>query len=186
MGGSLRVVKDATADAQITHTVVNGALKATAGSGGVLSKFEAAAPFVEKVVPWAQKAAPVVQKVAVPIAVVAGGAKATYEFSQGEHREGSQTLGSTGGAIGLAWAGAEGGAAVGTLICPGVGTVIGGAVGAIGGGIAGSAAGKYIGGWIHDGIMSIGSLFNRSSSGHQQTASSAPQVRGLAPALAPG
>jgi hypothetical protein len=186
MGGSttLKVVKDATGDVKTTHMITSGALKATASSGNVLSKIEAAAPFVEKVVPWAEKAAPIVEKAAVPLAVIAGGTKATYEFSQGHHREGSQTLGSTGGAIGGGIAGAEGGAAIGTLICPGVGTVVGGVIGGIGGGFAGSAAGKYVGGWIHDGIAGISNWFNHSSSGQTHTASPAPQVRGLAPALA--
>ncbi len=40
------------------------------------------------------------------------------------------------------WGGMEGGAAIGTLICPGVGTVIGGILGGIGGGL--------FGGWLVD------------------------------------
>jgi len=186
MGGSttLKVVKEATSDLKTTHMVANGALQATAKSGTLLSKFEAATPFVEKAVPWAEKAAPIVEKWAVPVAVVAGGAKATYEFSQGHHREGSETLGSTGGAIGGAIGGAELGGTIGTFICPGVGTAVGGFIGGVGGGIAGSAAGKKIGGWIHDGIAGISSWFNHSSSGQQQPSTPAPQNRNLAPAPA--
>lgn len=187
MGGSttLKVVKDAASDLKTTHMITNGAIKATANSGKVLSRFEAATPFLEKAVPWAEKAGPIVEKAAIPIAVVAGGAKATYEFSQGHNREGSQTLGSTGGMIGGGIAGAEGGAAIGTLICPGVGTAIGGVIGGIGGGFAGSAAGKYVGGWIHDGVVGISHWFNHSSSGQQpQTPAPAPQNRGPAPAPA--
>lgn len=186
MGGSttLKVISDVAGDAKIGQTVATGAIKGVAASKGVLSSIESAAPFVENVVPWAEKAAPVVEKWAVPVAVVAGGAKAAYQFSGGHNREGSQTLGSTGGAISGGIYGAEGGAALGTLICPGVGTVIGGVVGGIGGGIAGSAAGKYVGGWVHDGIVGISNWFNHSSSGQQPQQAPAPQNRSLVPAPA--
>jgi phage tail tape-measure protein len=189
MGGgtttTLRTAKDIAGDIRNTHMVTTGVAKAATAGKDVLSKVDALAPVLGKVTPLAEKALPVLEKAAIPVAVGVGVVTSAWQFSKGDNRGASKTLGQTGGAIAGALGGAEGGAAIGTLICPGLGTAIGGGIGGIAGGFAGSAAGKWVGGWIHDRVVDVKHAFNSSASGTSRAApvhKPATPVRTLAPA----
>lgn len=56
---------------------------------------------------------------------------------------GFETAAKAGGAAAFAWAGGEGGAALGSAILPGLGTIAGGVLGAVGGGIFGAWFGDH-------------------------------------------
>src|ERR1035437_791546 len=106
---AFHVVKEVAQALNTTHTVTSGVVSAAKNGSTLLSRIEGVAPTLEKIAPYAEKVAPILEKVAIPIAIVAGGAKAASEFAHGHDLKGSQTLGQTGGAIGGALAGTEGG-----------------------------------------------------------------------------
>src|ERR1035437_7892143 len=113
---AFHVVKEVAQALNTTHTVTSGVVSAAKNGSTLLSRIEGVAPSLEKlaptlekIAPYAEKVAPILEKVAIPIAIVAGGAKAASEFAHGHDLKGSQTLGQTGGAIGGALAGTEGG-----------------------------------------------------------------------------
>ena len=74
-----------------------------------------------------------------PIAIAAGvveSGKDVYRYFDGEidGEELAASVGKTTLKTGAMWAGAEGGAALGSMVCPGVGTVVGGLIGGLLGG----------------------------------------------------